>query len=186
MGSRDRGNTWDALGRVIVPDRIFDEHSIIEWRDGSLWTLVRASYGIGESVSNDRGKTWFEGRRSSIPHVNSRFFIRRLNSGRLLLVTHNPPDQKSRSHLIAHLSDDDGKTWQGGLMIDVRAGVSYPDGVQAPDGTIYLIYDFERTRGKQILMATFTEADVAAGEWSATASARQRVVINQAAGTRAK
>ena len=115
-----------------------------------------------------------------------RFRIRRLNSGRLLLVTHNPPDQKSRSHLIAHLSDDDGKTWQGGLMIDVLPGVSYPDGVQAPDGTIYLIYYFERTRGKQILMATFTEADVAAGEWSATASCAAAGRDQSGRGMRAK
>jgi hypothetical protein len=185
MASRDRGARWGFLGRVIVPDRVFDEHSIIERRDGSLWALVRAAYGIGESVSHDRGKTWSEGRRSSIPNVNSRFFIRRLASGKLLVVAHNPPDLKTRSHLTAHLSDDDGATWRGSLMIDDRAGVSYPDGVQAPDGTIYLIYDFERTRRKQILMAAFTEDDVASGTWS-SARARQRVVINQATGTRAK
>ena len=53
------------------------------------------------------------------------------------------------------------------------------------DGTVYLIYDFERTRAKQMLMATFTEDDVATGEWS-SAPARQRVVINQATGTRVK
>ena len=70
-----------------------------------------------------------------IPHA--RFFIRRLASGKLLLVKHDPPDGKTRSHLTAYLSDDDGATWEGGLMIDERPGVSYPDGVQAPDGTLY-------------------------------------------------
>ena len=170
---------------MIVPNRVFDEHSIVERHDGSLWALVRAAYGIGESVSQDRGKTWGDGHRSSMAHVNSRFFIRRLSSGKLLLVTHNPPNQKTRSHLIAHLSEDDGKTWQGGLMIDERTGVSYPDGVQAPDGTIYLIYDFDRSGKKQILMATFREDDVAHGDWS-SASARQRVLINQATGTRTR
>ena len=69
---------------------------------------------------------------------------------------------------------------EAGVEIDERLGVSYPDGVQAPDGTIYLIYDFERTKQKQILMAAFTEDDVAKGKWSA--SSRQRVVINQASG----
>jgi predicted neuraminidase len=142
---------------------------------------VRADYGIGESISGDQGKTWGEGRRSSMPHVNSRFFILRLRSGKLLLVTHNPPEGKKRSHLVAHLSDDDGRTWSGGLMIDERVGVSYPDGVQAPDGTVYLIYDYERVGRKQILMATFTEDDVATGEWKSK-PARQRVVVNQATG----
>jgi len=179
--SRDRGETFSPLGQVRVPQRVFDEHSIIERRDGSLWMLVRAAYGIGESFSSDRGKTWTEGRQSSIPQVNSRSFIQRLKSGNLLLVTHQPPDKKTRSHLVAHLSDDDGATWRGGLMLDERKGVSYPDGVQSPDGVIRVIYDFERTKDKQILMAVFTERDVLDGKW-ASPQARQRVVVNQATG----
>ncbi|HUW16324.1 MAG TPA: sialidase family protein, partial [Actinomycetes bacterium] len=183
MVSTDQGATWTYRGQALVPNRVFDEHMIVERGDGSLRMLVRAAYGIGESFSPDRGATWSPGRRSEISHVNARFFIRRLSSGKLLLVTHNPPDTKTRSHLTARLSGDDGKTWQGGLMIDERPGVSYPDGVQSPDGAIYLIYDYQRTGDKQILMATFTEADVLAGEWSSTV-ARQRVVVNQATGVR--
>jgi len=183
--SKDQGATWSWLGRAIVPQRVFDEHSVVERRDGSLWMLVRAAYGIGESVSNDGGKTWSEGRRAAIPHVDSRFFVRRLSSGKLLLVTHNPPDKKSRSHLMAHLSDDDGQTWHGGLLIDERNGISYPDGVQAPDGTIYLIYDYSRTGERQILLATFTEEDIVQGDW-ASKRARRRIVVNQATGKRAK
>ena len=68
-------------------------------------------------------------------------------------------------------------------MIDERVGVSYPDGVEAADGTIYLIYDFERTKSKQMLMATFTEADVAAGK-TMSDKVRLRVVVNQATGER--
>lgn len=179
--SKDKGATWDFLGQAIVPGRVFDEHMIVERGDGRLWMLVRARYGIGESFSADRGKTWSPGIQSGIPHVNSRFFIRRLNSGKLLLVAHNPPDKKTRSHLIARLSDDDGATWTGGLMIDERAGVSYPDGAQAPDGTIYVIYDFSRTGEKQIFVAIFTEEDISKGEWRST-QARQRVLVNQATG----
>lgn len=180
--SKDRGKTWSELGQALVPNRTFDEHMIVERRDGSLWMLVRATYGIGESISTDKGKTWSEGKKSSIPHVNSRFFIRRLNSGKLLLVAHTPPNEKTRSHLTARLSEDDGTTWKGNLLVDARAGVSYPDGVQAADGTIYIIYDFERTGQKQILMATFSEDDVVKGKWSE--ASRQRVVVNQATGKR--
>lgn len=181
--TRDAGKQLSLQGQVRVPRRVFDEHMVVDRRDGSLWTLVRAAYGIGESTSADGGKTWTAGAESAMPHVNSRFFIRRLDSGKLLLVTHNPPDRKTRSHLTAHLSDDDGRTWNAGLMIDERPGVSYPDGVQAPDGSIYLIYDFDRTGAKQILMAKFTEADVAAGVWQSPGS-RQRVLVNQATGVR--
>jgi len=59
--------------------------------------------------------------------------------------------------------------------------VSYPDGVQAPDGSIYIIYDYQRQRDKQILMAVFNEADVIAGKFASPGS-RQRVLINQASG----
>ncbi|MBA4182195.1 MAG: exo-alpha-sialidase, partial [Anaerolinea sp.] len=178
----DKGKTFECIGQVRVPKRVFDEHMLVERKDGELWMLVRAAYGIGTSTSTDGGKTWAAGKETAIPHVNSRFFVRRLSSGKLLLVTHEPPDKKSRSHLTARLSDDDGKTWKGGLVIDERVGVSYPDGVQAADGTVSLIYDFERTKAKQILMATFTEADVIAGKVSD--KARLRVVVNQATGER--
>jgi predicted neuraminidase len=155
---------------------------IVEREGGSLWMWVRTAYGIGESTSADGGRTWTPGRPTQIPHVNSRFYLRRLLSGRLLAVTHNPPDGVTRSHLVARLSDDDGRTWRGGLAIDERVGVSYPDAVQGPDGTIYLIYDYQRRAERMILMATFDEQDVLRSTWQSP-RARQRVLINQATGT---
>ncbi|MCA9030705.1 MAG: exo-alpha-sialidase, partial [Planctomycetaceae bacterium] len=67
-----------------------------------------------------------------------------------------------RVQLSAWLSDDDGKTWQGGLVLDERTGVSYPDGFQAPDGTIYISYDRNRALDGEILLARFTEEDILA------------------------
>jgi hypothetical protein len=61
---------------------------------------------------------------------------------------------------MAFLSEDDGKNWSGGLLLDERPGVSYPDGQQAADGSIYIIYDFRRTGDQHILMTSFTEDDV--------------------------
>ena len=34
---------------------------IVERKDGSLWMLVRTQYGIGQSVSVDKGATWSQG-----------------------------------------------------------------------------------------------------------------------------
>jgi hypothetical protein len=65
--------------------------------------------------------------------------------------------------LTAWLSDDEGRTWQGGLMLDERKGISYPDGFQAPDGTIYISYDRNRATDGEILLARFTEDDILAG-----------------------
>jgi len=73
-------------------------------------------------------------------------------------------ERTGRSHLTAFISKDDGATWEGGLLLDERGGISYPDGQQAKDGTIYITYDYSRTRHRAIYVATFTEADALAGE----------------------
>ena len=72
---------------------------------------------------------------------------------------------EGRCKLSAWLSADEGRTWQGGLMLDERQGVSYPDGFQAPDGTIYISHDRNRSTDGEILMARFTEVDVLAKQW---------------------
>jgi len=204
--SRDAGATFEWLGTARVPDVVSDEHMIIERKDGSLWMLVRTgsttresdfllgSGGISESISVDNGRTWSPGKRASIPQIPSRFFIRRLASGRLLLVKHNPrmdttwlagarlqEGWQRRSHLTAYLSNDDARSWYGGLLLDDRLVVSYPDAVQAPDGRIFLVYDHNRKTDKEILLAVFTEDDVAAGRL-VDGRSWLRQLVNKAAG----
>jgi hypothetical protein len=186
--STNQGETWTVRGGCNVPRNVrsFDEHMFIERRDGSLWLLVRTKYGIGESVSIDGGKTWPELKPSSISHTESRFFIRRLNSGSLLLVKHSPRDKSAeRSHLTAFISTDDGRTWGGGLLLDERRGVSYPDGQQAADGLIRIIYDFSRVGSRHILMAAFREEDAAAGK-PVTDAVRLRQLVSAGSGGRLK
>jgi len=175
--STDEGETWDRIGGAEVPERTPDEHMIVERRDGTLWMLVRTRYGIGESISTDRGVTWSPGRPTEIKGPDSRFFIRRLRSGRLLLVNHDNADARSR--LTVWLSEDDGLSWIGGLMLDEREGVSYPDGVEAEDGRVYVIYDHGRHEEKEILMAVFSEDDVLAPA-GAAGTVRLRVLVNRA------
>ena len=66
-------------------------------------------------------------------------------------------------------------------MLDERHPVSYPDGIQAPDGKIYVVYDHGRYPGtaREILMAVFTEEEVLAGEPSV--NTRLKSMINRAA-----
>lgn len=172
--SDDQGETFHKWGSADIPNRHFDEHMVVERRDGSLWMLVRTFYGIGESVSVDGGRTWSPGKPTTLGGPDSRFFIRRLLSGRLLLVNHY--GFKGRSHLTAMLSEDDGLTWTGNLLLDERPHVSYPDGVQAEDGRIYIIYDRERKEAKEILMAAFTEEDIIQGECVTPHSVLQAIV----------
>ena len=182
--SADQGRTWSIRGDCNVPveDRQFDEHMFVERKDGSLWLLARTKYGIGQSVSTDRGRTWPDLAPSGIEHPSARFFITRLQSGNLLLVKHGPIGQRTgRSHLTAFVSTDDGRTWGGGLLLDERAGVSYPDGQQTPDGLIRIIYDYSRTGSRHILMASFREEDVAAGRTESD-TVRLRRLVSEASG----
>jgi len=174
---------------VPSDQRQCDEYQVIERKDGTLWLLTRTRYGIGESFSHDGGKTWSEVAPSDIQSSVTRFFVTRLHSGNLLLVKNGPIDKKvGRSQLMAFVSDDDGQSWSNGLMLDGRTdqgailkGVSYPDGVQHSDGTIYIIYDHGRQTEKEILLAVFTEADVLAGK-PVSDKARFKIVVNKAQG----
>ena len=47
-------------------------------------------------------------------------------------------------------------------MLDERTGLSYPDGFQAPDGSLYISYDRNRATDGEILLAKFTEEDILA------------------------
>lgn len=181
----DNGKTFVKLGKADVPRRHFDEHMVVELQDGRLMMLVRTRYGIGVSYSYDRGATWTQGVDSGLGGPSSRFFISRLKSGRLLLINH--VNFTRRNNLMAMLSEDDGKTWSKGLMLDERNGVSYPDAKEASDGYIYITYDRDRGAFKktlaeaeacarEILVARVTEQDILDGKISDAGSYLKRVV----------
>ncbi len=166
--STDKGLSWHERGAVNVPkdSQTFDEHMIIERKDKTLWMLVRTKSGIGEGISKDMGKSWSKLSPSKIEHPSARLFIRRLKSGNLILVKHGPIDMKiQRSHLMAFISTDDGKSWSTGLLIDQRKGVSYPDGQETEDGTIHIIYDYNRVTNQNVFITSFTENDILANDY---------------------
>jgi len=193
--STDQGRTISYLGGADVPNRSFDEHMIVEKRDGTLWMLVRCFDGIGESFSTDGGQTWSPGRRSHVDGPCSRFHIRRLPSGRLLMINHdnfgerrsreeleqqgNVKVWKGRTNLTAFLSDDDGATWPHKLLLDTRDDVSYPDAAIGPDGQIFVVYDHDRFGDRAIYLARFTEDDVLSGEMR-SAGAGSGILVNRA------
>ena len=176
--SIDGGRTFVERGGVTLPKekRLFDEHQIVELRDGALRMYVRTKNepdGLWEATSSDGGWTWSEPFPSVLPHVSSRFFVCRLASGSLLMVKNGRLGEsgKGRSDMTAYLSADDGKTWPYSLVLDAgRNGVSYPDGQQLPDGRIVVIYDYDRIGSRQILLAIFREEDVKAGRFKTPGS----------------
>lgn len=182
--STDEGKTWERRGCVKFPNPNWHEHMIVERKDGTLWMLARTAKGIMQSTSSDQGKTWSKPTFPAIKHPVARFHIRRLASGRILLVKHGKTidSHEGRSQLTAWLSDDEGNTWKGGLMLDERKGISYPDGFQDPDGTIYISYDRNRSTDGEILMARFTEADILPGKLKGPKSKLKMLISRPLAG----
>lgn len=172
------GKTLDAKMQGVpgfVPEHIFDEHHIIPLADGrwAMWMRTQSRQWRGAvCYSSDRGKTWTDAAHCDVPCPNSRFNITRLSSGALLLVSHritdkmrnDPGSWPARSHLAAWVSDDDGQTWIGDLLIDEREQVSYPDVAVADDGTIHIIYDFQRYHSRHILHVQLTEEQIRRGD----------------------
>ena len=167
LASRDGGATFCEVGGATLPEeeRTFDEHQTVQRADGSLRCLVRARRaGLYETFSDDGGRTWRGTAPSSLGHPSARLFFRRLASGRILLVKHGAIGEScGRERLTAFVSEDDGETWRGSLLLDARAGVSYPDGCQRADGTIVVAYDFDREKSQAIHFCEFTEDDALAG-----------------------
>ncbi len=180
--SLDQGKTVHYLGQSEVPREVRScyEQMIVERKDGTLWMLCRTKYGIGESFSTDGGKTWTKLVPSKIANPDSRFFIGRLRSGRLLLIKNGPIQRQiGREQITAFLSDDDGITWQGGIILDERKGVSYPDAVEGKDGTIYAVHDRNRTTDREILLSRFKEEDILAGK-PVSKVCRFKIIVNKA------
>lgn len=196
--SSDEGKTISLRGSADIPNRQFDEHIIVQKQDGSLWILARTFDGIGESFSYDEGRTWSPGRKSAIPGPCSRFDIRRLRSGRLLMVNHhgfgptiseaevNAQDTpikswKGRDNLTALLSEDDGATWAHTLLLDQRDDVSYPHIREGDDGYLYVAYDYKRVTHREILIARFSEEDILKG-WVESERGCLRILASKATG----
>ena len=171
--TEDQGRSCQKLGGAVAPQRNVDEHMILELKDGRLLMLIRTPRGADAAWSDDQGKTWTMPVDSGLGGPCSRLFIRRLKSGRVLLINHY--EFTGRNNLTALLSENDGKTWPYKLLLDERKEVSYPDAVETEDGSIYITYDRERgcfkddlatamADAREILIAKITEADILAGE----------------------
>lgn len=159
----DKGVT--KYSSIVLPDsiRIHDEPQVVEVStQGGFLALLRTTKGIFSAISSDYGKMWSDPKpfTASGPTTSSRFYIGRLASGNLLLVSNN---STTRNNMTASLSKDGGKTWPYQLLLDSRENVSYPDADQTSDGAIHVVFDRDRTGAKDILYCRFTEEDILKG-----------------------
>ncbi len=183
--SADNGKSFQKIGVADDPDSLYDEHTIVELQSGVLQMYIRTFHGLSVSHSYDGGRTWSTPEPSELQNPSARIALRRLASGNLLLVNH--VNFTGRNNLTALLSRDDGVTWEGGLLLDGRDNVSYPDVTQSPEGFLYIVYDRERggfrssqaeamADAREILFAKITEADILAGKLVTPGSELQKLV----------
>ncbi len=151
--SRDQGKTFELGGPLHGDDPPdYDEYTLAERKDGTL--VIYNRYGnkdenkrsILECESRDQGRSWtpIRVKHGTMEWVSAEAF-------------------RGRSHMTAWLSGDEGKTWEGGLMLDER-DCAYPSGFRADDGTIYVSYDRKRKEQAEMLLARFAEEDAFAGK----------------------
>ncbi len=165
--SSDQGRTWIncKAGKKQNPD--FDETMILEHKDGTLLMLARdIKRQLVKTESSDlAGSSWSDGTYTTLLNAGSRFFLRRLKSGRVLLIHNEAHD--FRRNLVAKLSEDDGETWPYSLQLDdaetPERSISYPDAVESEDGRLFIIYDRGRNTFREILMAQITEEEIING-----------------------
>lgn len=168
--STDGGKTFEYRGGARIPktDRGYDEHTILAKKDGTLKVYIRTfSQGncLWEAESSDGGRTWTAPVPSRAASLSSRSFVTALADGRWLMVKHGGYSKipSDRRDLTALVSDDEGDSWWGGLVLDSRPGCSYPDGQQLPDGSIVVVSDYDRVGVREISYVVFTADDVLYG-----------------------
>lgn len=168
--STDGGRTFQYRGGARVPQdqRGFDEHTVLSKKDGTLKMYIRTfspGNALWEAESCDGGHTWTDAVPSRAGSLSSRTFVTALADGRWLMVKHGGYSKipGERRDLTALISEDEGKTWWGGLILDDRTGCSYPDGQELPDGRIVVVSDYDRVGAREISYVVISPEEILAG-----------------------
>ena len=178
----DWGATWRTSNPLLGLGNI--QPSIVERRDGSLYTLMRDNgpppKRLLQSESRDRGETWGPVTDSDLPNPGSGAEIIKLRNGHWLLI--NNDTERGRHSLVVQLSADEGKSWPWRRHLEYdppgeRAGsYHYPSVIQSRDGTLHATYSYHLSRqavradgtgetaSKSIKHAHFNEAWIVAGD----------------------
>ena len=170
--STNNGKTWKASNLIDLGGAGHHggvtEPTLTELKDGRIWMLIRTNWGVFWSAySSDGGQFWRVIKPSDIPASSAPGLIKRLHSGRLLLVWNRPyPEGKKswklsggdklwsatavsnhREELSIAFSDNDGKNWSHPIVIahkrnskesGSRKWLSYPYVFETTPGHLWI------------------------------------------------
>lgn len=163
--SDDQGENWQKTNKrldiPVDPNQVTRygavEPNMIELKDGKIWMLIRTNKGhLYESFSKDAGLNWSNPTKSNFISSDSPASTVRLSDGRILLLwspNQRYDDKRSyanggREVLLAAVSSDEGKTWQGGKEIlqsltlpspKGDRGTAYPSAIETSQGNILMV-----------------------------------------------
>ena len=186
--SMDRGRSWMTKPSGITLEEKLHTHNqepvLVPYRNGRVAMLNRATgyQWRWMSVSKTFGQSW-EQPEKFIYSPDTPMSVTVLPSGKWLAVKNGRLDQMLYyipDRLIAYMSDDEGQTWYGDLIIDDRTDAVNPCVCAPGDGYIYIIYSYSPvTEGKREIRFVKTseiEINNAAPIRTATASSNTMVV----------
>lgn len=146
-----QARTWTRAGEIKSP-RGNIQPAVVEVEPGRLIAYCRRGGDylpntrgfLVRSESTDGGKSWSEGRDSSLPNPNAAVDFLKLKSGNLLLV-YNDCFQ-GRSPLTVALSLDADKTYSRRRDLATGPGgdFAYPIAFPSRDGKIHVVYTSEK------------------------------------------
>lgn len=177
--SKDEGKTWKASN--IIDEGGTGNHSgvmestLVQLKDGRLWMLLRTNWGnFWQSFSDDDGMTWKETGPTNIDASSSPGLIKRLQSGRLVLVWNRlfpegameyplrggegnlseVPANWQRAELSIMFSDNDGISWSKPVVVAKVTGkgdqLSYPYVFEAQPGELWITTSFRGNLGIKV------------------------------------
>lgn len=120
--------------------------TVLFHKDGKIQLLCRSKEKkIVESWSSDQGKSWSPLQQTSLPNNNSGLDAVTLKNGLHLLICN--PIEKGRNKLSV-LASRDGKAWETMIVLeDMPSGeFSYPAIIQSKDGSVHLVYTWNREK----------------------------------------
>ncbi len=163
--SIDDGATWKPSNLIDLGGRGHHggvtEPTLTQLRDGRVWMLIRTNWGeFWSGYSRDGGRFWNVLQPSGIPASSAPALLKRLESGRLMLLWNRPLPEglavwplsggdglwsdtavsNHRNELSLAFSDDDGATWSKPVVIARQEAkwLAYPYAFEIQPGEIWL------------------------------------------------
>ncbi|MEM9657138.1 MAG: exo-alpha-sialidase, partial [Planctomycetota bacterium] len=131
--------------------------SILTYSDGRMQILCRTKQGVvAQSWSEDGGKSWSKPSATELPNPNSGTDAVTLADGRQLIVYNHTVRRgpfPSGRHMLNVAVSEDGREWRSVVTLERAKGeYSYPAVIKADDGTVHIVYTFQRRTVKHVAL----------------------------------